>query len=145
MVIRRCVRQSEADHYMVQEWRIGEFGSGAAKVIPGVKGQLVNSGLHVFAREQRLGGAAITVGCSGAQMQPFAASQYMQIDDYATGGLSARSIQHVRRQAAHVICAAVDQGRRRAAGDQYIRRSRCRARRLSPRFDCWPLDVLPKC
>ena len=95
MVVRRCVSQSEANHYLIEKRRIGELGSHGAKVIPGMKGQLVNSRFHVLAREQRRSRTAIAVSCSGGQIQPLAASQYVQINDHAAGGLSARSIQHV--------------------------------------------------
>lgn len=62
MVVTRWIGDSEPNDYDVEKWRIGQLHSSGAKIITGMKRQLVDTSFETIGGYQRLVRSAVHIG-----------------------------------------------------------------------------------
>ena len=86
MIVAVRIGDPKANDDLIEEWRISQLHSSGAKIVAGVKRQLVNTGFKAICRDQRFVRSAIHIGNDRFYKLRVAE---VQVDDHILRGFSA--------------------------------------------------------
>jgi len=100
MVVLAFIGDAEPDHYLVQEFRFGQYFPNGRKIVPRVKDQLVFTGPKLIFRQQGLITAPVIVGHRAAKMVVTVVDP-VQLDPDTGGRAPVSGIQYMRGKKSH--------------------------------------------
>jgi hypothetical protein len=101
MVVRPRVADAKADHDLVEEFRAWKRQTEPIEICSRLEDQDVSPGFHRFALQKRLVCTAVGIRHRARERRAMLASA-PQGDREPRCGFSERSVEHMRRQAAHI-------------------------------------------
>ena len=124
MIMRTRIGDSEANRYEIEERRIGERSTVAAKIIRDVKGQLEFAGAHGVIGQQRLIGSSFGVGVQRLDQSRSASVDPREVDAHSGSRPAVGGVEHVGRELAH---GAIDRIRVGLADQCNVQSGPCRS------------------
>src|SRR6266550_2671838 len=101
VVVLPGVCDSECNHHLIDEGRLGQFGSQRAKILGNVEGQPVAAAVQRVSFQQGLQTATVFVRAPLRQQTRRTCSQVVKLDTHARRGGTRREVQHMSRELAH--------------------------------------------